>query len=89
MATYEGKSGQLYTTIEPCLGKGGEGAVYSIVRMPSFVLKVYAAGKATETRHRKLLAMLITKLPQSKWKICGLCNAKTEWGRRVKCNVFR
>lgn len=64
MATYEGKSGQLYTTIEPCLGKGGEGAVYSIVRMPSFVLKVYAAGKATETRHRKLLAMLITKLPQ-------------------------
>lgn len=51
MATYEGKSGQLYTTIEPCLGKGGEGAVYSIVRMPSFVLKVYAAGKATETRH--------------------------------------
>lgn len=65
MATYEGKSGQSYTTIEPFLGKGGEGAVYALSGQPNYVMKIYLPGQATETRHRKLLTMLSTKLSLS------------------------
>ena len=65
MASYRGKLGQIYTTLEPYLGKGGEGAVYAISEMPDCVAKVYLPGKATEARHRKLLAMTATKLSQA------------------------
>ena len=65
MATYEGKSGQSYTIIEPFLGKGGEGAVYAISGQPNYVMKIYLSGQATETRHRKLLTMLGAKLSLS------------------------
>ena len=63
--TYSGNSGKQYTAVEPFLGKGGEGCVYQIMGLPDFVLKIFSAGKRTETRHRKLLAMIKTPLPQS------------------------
>jgi DNA-binding helix-hairpin-helix protein with protein kinase domain len=65
MVVYTGKTGKTYTRVEPFLGKGGEGAVYAIAGMPDYVLKIYLQGKATETKHRKLLAMLNTKMPES------------------------
>lgn len=63
--TYTGKNGKLYTVIEPALGKGGEGSVYSISGMPDYVLKVFKDDKRTETRHRKLLTMIATTLSPS------------------------
>ncbi len=62
---FVGKNGKNYTSASQPLGKGGEGAVYSIVGMPDLVLKVYHEGKRTETRHRKLLAMLDSPLSPS------------------------
>lgn len=59
---YTGKTGKMYTTIEPALGKGGEGSVYRITGMPDYVLKAFLEVKRTETRHRKLLAMIDTPL---------------------------
>ncbi|MCL2165192.1 MAG: hypothetical protein FWH55_12600 [Oscillospiraceae bacterium] len=58
MSTYQGSNNQSYTTIEPPLGKGGEGSVYTIQGKPSLVAKVFTAGFRTETKKRKLLAML-------------------------------
>ena len=62
---YIGTTGKMYTTIEPALGKGGEGSVYKITGMPNVVLKVFIDPKRTETRHRKLLAMIATPLSSS------------------------
>lgn len=62
---FVGKNGKNYTLASQPLGKGGEGAVYSIDGMPGLVLKVYHEGKRTETRHRKLLAMLDSPLSPS------------------------
>lgn len=62
---YIGKTGKTYTTIEPALGKGGEGSVYRISGMPDYVLKVFLDAKRTESRHRKLLAMIATPLSLS------------------------
>lgn len=59
---YVGVSGEYYTIIEPALGKGGEGSVYKISEKPDYVLKVFIDKNRTETRHRKLLAMLNTPL---------------------------
>lgn len=59
---YVGTSGAYYTIIEPALGKGGEGSVYKISEKPDYVLKVFIDKNRTETRHRKLLAMLNTPL---------------------------
>ena len=59
---YVGASGVYYTIIEPALGKGGEGSVYKISEKPDYVLKVFIDKNRTETRHRKLLAMLNTPL---------------------------
>lgn len=59
---YVGASGAYYTIIEPALGKGGEGSVYKISEKPDYVLKVFIDKNRTETRHRKLLAMLNTPL---------------------------
>lgn len=61
-ATYKGNSGRTYTTIEPPIGKGGEGAVYRIAGATGYVLKVFAPARRTETRKRKLLAMIRTPL---------------------------
>lgn len=66
--TYVGKSGKQYTVITPAVGKGGEGSVYKISNMPNCVLKVFLDGKRTETRHRKLLAMIGTPLSQEAMK---------------------
>lgn len=63
--TYNGKNGKTYMVIEPPIGKGGEGTVYGIIGMPDFVLKVFRDDKRTETRHRKLLAMIATSLSPS------------------------
>ena len=59
---YIGTTGKMYKTIEPALGKGGEGSVYKIANMPDYVLKVFLDSKRSETRHKKLLAMLSTPL---------------------------
>ncbi len=64
-ASYTGKNGKVYTVIEPAIGKGGEGSVYSITGMPDYVLKVFKIDKRTETRHRKLLTMITTALSPS------------------------
>lgn len=66
--TYIGKSGKSYTIIEPALGKGGEGSVYKIINMPNYVLKVFLDSKRTETRKRKLLAMIATPLSDEAMK---------------------
>lgn len=65
MTVYIGKTGKTYERVEPFLGKGGEGAVYAIAGMPDYVLKIYLDGKATETKYRKLQAMLDTKMSES------------------------
>ena len=59
-AIYMGNNGKRYSIIEPALGKGGEGAVYRIKGMHDYVLKVFRDSKRTETRKRKLLAMIST-----------------------------
>lgn len=64
-STYVGKTGKTYLSIEPALGKGGEGSVFRISGMPDYVLKIFADTKRTETRHRKLLAMISTPLSPS------------------------
>lgn len=61
---YTGIKGTIYETIEPPIGKGGEGSVYKINGMPGSVLKVYSDKCKTETRHKKLQAMLATPLSQ-------------------------
>ena len=65
MTVYVGKSGKTYKSVEPFLGKGGEGAVYAIEGIPDYVLKIYLDGKATETKYRKLAAMLDTKMSEA------------------------
>ena len=60
---YIGKSGTVYQTIEPALGKGGEGTVYGIVGMSQKALKVLFKNQRTESKHKKLLAMTETQLP--------------------------
>ncbi len=60
---FQGKSGKQYSTIEPAIGKGGEGEVFKICGMPGCVLKVFKANMRTETRHRKLLAMIASPMP--------------------------
>jgi len=65
MPTFTGKTGNSYTIIEPALGKGGEGSVYSVSGKPNYVVKVFLEKNRTETRHRKLLAMLSTPLTAS------------------------
>jgi len=65
MLTYTGTQGTTYKTLDPPLGKGGEGAIHRINDMPDYVAKIFEENKRTETRHRKLLAMLSTPLPQT------------------------
>lgn len=60
---YTGLKGEKYSIIMPALAKGGEGAIYKIVDKPDYVLKIFLDGKQTESRHRKLLAMIGTQLP--------------------------
>ncbi len=62
LMTYKGVNGAKYTVIEPPLGKGGEGTVYTIAGMPGHVLKLFKPEKRTDTRHRKLSAMIATPL---------------------------
>ncbi len=65
---YIGRNGTKYTIETPALGKGGEGTVYKISGMPNCVLKVFADGKKTETRHRKLLAMISSPISDEAMK---------------------
>lgn len=65
MAIYIGANGKVYNTIDTALGKGGEGSVYALVGMPDKVLKVFRSKKCTESRHRKLLAMIAASLSPS------------------------
>ncbi len=60
-----GKTGIKYETIEPAIGKGGEGSVYRISGMPKNVLKVFIDKNRTESRHKKLLAMIASSMPQN------------------------
>lgn len=62
---YVGKTGTKYETIEPAIGKGGEGSVYKISGMPKYVLKVFIDRNRTESRHKKLIAMIASSMPQS------------------------
>ncbi len=62
---FHGVNGKYYKTIEPALGKGGEGSVYRIENMPNFVLKMFSESKRTESRHRKLLAMIDTPIEKN------------------------
>lgn len=62
---YIGKNGSSYSIVEPALGKGGEGSVYKINLMPDYVAKIFIENKRTESRHRKLLAMIDTPLSTS------------------------
>lgn len=63
--SYIGKSGKLYKVIERAIGQGGEGAVYRIEGEANYVLKVFKENRRSETRHRKLLEMVNTKISSS------------------------
>jgi len=65
MATYQGNKGQSYATIEPALGKGGEGSVYSIQGRADLVAKVFTDSFRTEKKKRKLLVMLAKPITSS------------------------
>ena len=60
---YAGMNGTIYNTIDPPIGKGGEGSVYKIQGNNQLVIKVYAPNNRTETRRRKLLAMIKSRIP--------------------------
>lgn len=62
---YVGRNGTVYCTIEPPLGKGGEGAVYNLVGSSDLVAKIFSDQNRTETRRRKLLVMVNTPLSQA------------------------
>ena len=62
---FTGKTGTGYETIEPAIGKGGEGSVYKIKGMPKYVLKVFIDKNRTESRHKKLLTMITSSMPQN------------------------
>lgn len=55
---YTGINGTKYETIEPFIGKGGEGFIYRLRGHYGSVLKVFLDSKRTESRHRKLLTMV-------------------------------
>lgn len=61
--TFRGKGGIGYIIIEPAIGKGGAGSVYKINRISGCVIKIFADSKRTETKHRKLLAMINSFIP--------------------------
>lgn len=62
---YTGITGTNYTLIEPALGKGKEGIVYKIVGMTGYVVKIMTDEFKTETKHRKILTMINSKLSPS------------------------
>ena len=62
---FVGRTGTKYETIDPAIGKGGEGSVYRVKDMPKYVLKVFIEKNRTETRHRKLLAMIASVMPDN------------------------
>lgn len=55
---YRGRNGQNYKTIEPALGRGGEGIVYRVERWPDYVIKVLNENHRTKSRHDKILTMI-------------------------------
>lgn len=64
--------------------RGGEGTVYSIENSPSQVMKIYHAGKGTESRHRKILTMLDRPIgedgcSQITWPEDILCDDKSNF----------
>lgn len=61
--TFRGKSGTGYIIIKPAIGKGGAGSVYKINGILDCVLKIFVDNKRTETKHRKLLAMISSFIP--------------------------
>ncbi len=65
---YIGTTGKIYKIVEPAVGKGGEGSVYKLVNFPNHVLKIFLDSKRSETRHKKLLAMLATPLSEDAMK---------------------
>ncbi len=54
-----------YTAIMPPIGQGGEGAVYNISGRPNHVMKIFKPEKRTESRRKKLEAMLKTPLTEN------------------------
>lgn len=56
--TYIGKRGKTYTILEPPLGRGGEGEVFRIENQPDLVMKVYRKNLRTESREKKIQAMV-------------------------------
>ncbi len=61
---YRGTNGTVYETLEPPIGKGGEGSVYRVAGKSGIVLKVLVPNRRTDERRRKLAAMIRSKMPQ-------------------------
>lgn len=59
---YTGINGNIYTAIEPALGKGGEGSVHEILGNSLSVVKIFNKKQRTKLKHEKLLAMINTPL---------------------------
>lgn len=59
---YTGVNGNVYTAIEPALGKGGEGSVHEILGNPLCVLKIFNEKNRSDQKHEKLIAMINTPL---------------------------
>jgi len=60
---YKGLKGEYYEAVEPSLGKGGEGTIYSISGNSNYVMKILDKQRRTSYRYEKLLAMI--KMPIS------------------------
>lgn len=66
--SYIGSKGDTYIIETPALGKGGEGSIYRLKGKPNLVLKIFNSDKRSETRHKKLLAMIKTPLTSNAMK---------------------
>ena len=64
MAAYTGNTGKVYSLASEFFAKGGEGEIYEIIGMNSYVAKIYYEKYQTSLREEKILTM-IKKPPAS------------------------
>ncbi|MCL2165352.1 MAG: hypothetical protein FWH55_13430, partial [Oscillospiraceae bacterium] len=65
MATYQGITGNTYSTITPALGVGTEGEVFALQGNANLVAKIFKSHCRTDARRRKLETMIGSPFPLS------------------------
>ena len=58
MAAYVGNTGKIYSLAPEFFAKGGEGEIYEIIGMNSYVAKIYYEKNRTSLREEKILTMI-------------------------------